>query len=632
MAGKIRRLGIQSLARRDKGFMSTMVAPPGKTFVSVDLCFPAETEVLTPDGFKSFAVLSEEDLIWQVDHKSLIGNWVKPERILKYDYTGDMIDYVNRYGTFTVTRDHTLLWAGQVNHPTRKDKALKRRISKAGDGSENSGDHFIHFSNAADRPENDITDEQIWLGCALHADSSYDYNRKVYNVQLSRPRKREKFANLIGRPGTEQPMRDCHTMPVEAWVYLKITNPLLLEKSFRLDVLESLTDRQIEIFTEALRFWDGSFIEPHSKRSGRFDWGQTNKIEVEKIQSFLVRRGYGATMKTTVHTNNAWNDFHILSIRKKNVTRLKLKPGKLGDRTTGITKISSRSVENLPVGCVTVPSGFIMVRIDGKPFVSGNCAGEPTVTTHFSSDVFYKYAVFDGVGKTPFYKNHQNMDVLMLSDLYLMVMSVSPIGKHKMREMFNTKFNGVPFTEKWLEDDEFIKKELKKERQISKILSLALSYGMGPKKMVVSAHNAGYILDIKDAKEFYKAYWDLFARIRLLGQALERQVKMNKFLVNPFGYRIVPHEKELYKTLNYFIQSSVSGLMHVLCSKFFAVAPFCDYVSTIHDEVLYAVDTHRLDESKLLMERAVDSLNKDLKWSVAMRTGFAPGDSLYTAK
>lgn len=272
-----------------------------------------------------------------------------------------------------------------------------------------------------------------------------------------------------------------------------------------------------------------------------------------------------------------------------------------------------------------------LIPDDDEVFVSVDLsAGEPTVTTHFSKDPMYRYACFDGVGKIPSYSPN---NVLMIDDIYLMTMSVSPIGKAQMLEVYHNTYGGLTFQEQWLKDPEHIQKTvLKKERQFHKILALALSYGMGPRKMVKSAYDSGNNLDLVDAKKFFKAYWELFSGIARLGKALEAAFVRDGHLVNAFGYRLVPDKKESYKCLNYFIQSSVSGIMHVLNAKFFALAPYCKFVTVIHDELIFSVQSSRLEESRLAMTRAVESLNQDLAWSVKIRTGWAPGNNLYEAK
>ena len=276
-----------------------------------------------------------------------------------------------------------------------------------------------------------------------------------------------------------------------------------------------------------------------------------------------------------------------------------------------------------------------LVARPGHTFVSVDLSsGEPTVTTHFSQDKYYFAATFGMVGKAPYY---DAQGVLMIDDIYLMGMSVSPMGKDLMREVstrtFTAKDGKTPlsFAEKWLEDKEYIQKSvLAVERPFHKILILGLGYSMGPKHMVEAAYKAGYELSLADAKAFFEAYWKLFSGVKTLGKSLQARFKRLGYLVNPFGYRLVPDKD--YKALNYFIQSSVSGVMNVLCAKFFAIAPYARFVTIIHDELITEVPDDKLEEVRIAMDKAVDSLNNDLKWSVNIRTGWAVGKSLYEAK
>lgn len=268
--------------------------------------------------------------------------------------------------------------------------------------------------------------------------------------------------------------------------------------------------------------------------------------------------------------------------------------------------------------CILPEEGMQTVSIDLS-------AGEPTVTAHFSRDKNYRYATFDGVGKAPYWDG----PTLMIDDIYLQTMSVSPVGSSKIIEAWNTTWRGNSFVEQWLTDSEVIKTALKKERQFHKIGCLGFGYGMGAKKFVASAYNAGYIITLRDSKLFYDRYWALYSDVRKLADLLGAKIKRDGYVVNPFGYRLTPPP---HKAFNYFIQSSVSGIMHVYCAKLFAIAPYAVFRTVIHDEVVADCPIGRLEEFRTARDRATDSLNADLKWSVNIRTGFAPGKNWYEAK
>ncbi len=271
----------------------------------------------------------------------------------------------------------------------------------------------------------------------------------------------------------------------------------------------------------------------------------------------------------------------------------------------------------------------------GRVFVSCDLAsGEPTVTTHFSRDPYYYQACFGMVGKAPYYDER---GVLLIDDIYLMTMSVSPMGRVKMREVTQAFYPAkdgkrqLSFPEKWLDDKDYIQKRvLAGERAFHKILCLGLGYSMGPKHMVEAAFKAGYVITLDEAKAFFKAYWKLFAGVKKLGARLEKQYKDEGSLVNPFGYRLLPEPS--YKALNYYIQSSVSGIINVLMAKFFAACPSARFVTVIHDEIVFDVPETDLALAKTIMQAAEDSLNKDLGWSVKVRCGWAEGVNMYEAK
>lgn len=256
-------------------------------------------------------------------------------------------------------------------------------------------------------------------------------------------------------------------------------------------------------------------------------------------------------------------------------------------------------------------------------------AGEPSVTSHFSQDRNYLYACFEGVGKVPKYRG----GILQIDDIYLMTMSVSPIGADKMREAFNAKWPAGSFQDQWMVDPEVIKTALKRDRQIHKILALGLGYGMGAKKMVKQMYDQGYILELKNAKAFHRAYWALFSGVKKFSEMLSNRIERDGYLINPFGYRLTP---EPHKAFNYFIQSSVSGIMHVFTAKLMAAAPDAEFITCVHDELLIDVpngeDGKGLERFRQAKDRATDSLNEDLNWSVKIRTGFAPGKNWYEAK
>ncbi len=375
----------------------------------------------------------------------------------------------------------------------------------------------------------------------------------------------------------------------------------------------SSTKQKQMLFCDKLGMKAKFFTEsgaPSFKRSLLGQWGSGGLI-LKKRGSIKVAAAQCETLIEKASYDNRW---HIdIMTAGTNTGRMK---GAGGLNIQGMSRREKRLMSTL-----VADPGHVFVSIDLN-------AGEPTITTEFSKDPYYRMATFDMVGKEPYYDKN---GVLCIDDIYLMGMSVSPMGHVKIRDAFdNMKFDGMSFSQAWLVNPDLIKTHLKEDRAFHKILILGIGYSMGPAHMVESAEAAGYDLTIEDARDFFNSYWELFKGVKRLGKNLEAQYAQDKYLVNPFGYRLVP-DKE-YKCLNYFIQSSVSGLINVVCAKFFGICKDATPVTIIHDELICQIPENKEEECKALFQKALDSLNEDLGWSVRIRTGWKVGKDLYEAK
>ena len=276
--------------------------------------------------------------------------------------------------------------------------------------------------------------------------------------------------------------------------------------------------------------------------------------------------------------------------------------------------------EECLMGCIVADPGHSFVSVDLS-------SGEPTATCHYSGDKNYYDAIFGMVGQDPYFDTR---GVLKCDDIYLTAASFSPLGADMVR--YALAPDGV-VAERRIARDIFEtakKNQLKKVRELHKILVLGIAYMMGPKKMVQSCRDKGFDISLKDAKSFYNAYWTWCPDVRKLSNTLTEKLERDGYLVNDFGYRLLPDAP--HKAFNYWIQSTVSGVMNALTAYFFSLCPEAQFVTVIHDELIFQVPDALLTDAQTAMDKAVEQLNADLSWDVKVRTGWAVGKTLYEAK
>jgi hypothetical protein len=275
------------------------------------------------------------------------------------------------------------------------------------------------------------------------------------------------------------------------------------------------------------------------------------------------------------------------------------------------------------MSCLVSDPGYTYVSVDLS-------SGEPTVTSQYSRDPRYYAACFGMVGKDPYYDN----GILMIDDIYLMCASASPMGKEAIRKCFDEGvFDGWNTGEK--EDIQKKHPVIGPIRVFHKPLALGLGYSMGPRKMVTTARDHGHLITYKDAKAFHTAYWkEIYSDLGLYADKQQAILKSVGYLVNQFGYRLVPDSP--HKAFNYMIQSSVSGIINLLDGIFEVLCHNADldvtFITIIHDELIYRIADKDLADTQKMMDAAVVELNRILAWDVNIRTGWEEGKTLYEAK
>jgi hypothetical protein len=574
----------------DKNVYRFLRGPEGWKTVGVD-CYTPDTEVLTKEGWKTFDLVTKEDFVWQVDKDSLEGSWTHPTNVIWKDYQGDVYTFGNRRGSLTVTANHKMLFVGQ-KHKTRKDKEKQRWVTKACDGIPKTSYNLATCTTKKFSTTN-FDPKDIHTAAMLQADSYYAKGR--YNIQVSKPRKRSRVAELVGKPGKVYPVREHQTLEVEHWTKLNISNLLLSGKFFHTTRIGA---QQIDILFDALSQWDG-----HIDKNGTLMYGTVCKEQAEEIQITFVRAGYEAKLNCRV--NSSGNLFYTLSIRKK--SRIRLRPEDV-----------SKSHYEGKVGCVTVPKGFILVRREGQTFVSGNCnALEPHILAAFS--------------QCPNYMALYGPNAVPNQDAYIKLGTTIPQFRDKFLEHYNPEAPTV-------EGVEFIKENYPNERFVCKVMFLSCVYGIRAPALREALAAGGVQLSMREVEALLQSYWRTFAAVKSFAQSLQKQWRDNGGYIisgrgTPRPLDQIGASKDILArfvstTGHQYVMRWLYHINQIRAERGVTMRPL---IADLHDATYWTAPADQAEAAGEVIQEGLTRLNEELQLSVKFKGKTKIGDNLEIA-
>ena len=305
-------------------------------------CFDDKTEVLTRRGFVLFSELTEDDDVAQWDNGDIY--FVKPTEYIERHYSGDMIHLKNVHIDLLVTPDHRCLLQNRKN----RQFYVTTAEDYSSDAKQLHSGHFMFGSKH-------MTPAEIVLVAATQADGYYHDNGIVFS--FIKARKYRRLINALTEldaPYTDNVKADGH-------VNLRLCKGELAQRVMSL-LGENKTwgrwlldyDRQtVKAILTELPEWDGCFTRGSA-------YSSSVKENADWMQILYTLTGVRA------HLRKYWNGNPNAAINYQlDIT----------DRdyslTTGIKKI--REPYDGMVYCVSVPSGFIVVRRGGDVCITGNC-------------------------------------------------------------------------------------------------------------------------------------------------------------------------------------------------------------------------------------------------------------------
>lgn len=308
-------------------------------------CLPLDTELLTKNGWVKLSDISIGDEVAapHLDDLSISFSPVEGIVPVKTQDTWTMRGV-------TATADHRMVYGVQSNKMANRIDEFLRLPEGA----------YIPSAGQYNGKGLDISDDELRLIIAIQADGHYMYDdRKVidgvrkhtgdksyYGIEfhLKKARKIDAISDLLDALGYDFTVSEKSDGSVSMRVFgqdiLAFANKWLDDKNYKWDMLE-LDKRQAKLFLDTLLDYDGC-------RAGN-DYSSSRQVNLDIVAAVASLNGVGVRGTDRVYFRPQF----------RSIAR-------------GTEKRRNRQQQ---VSCVTVATGLILIRQNGRTTIVGNCPG-----------------------------------------------------------------------------------------------------------------------------------------------------------------------------------------------------------------------------------------------------------------
>lgn len=350
------------------------------------LCYDYQTEILTNRGWVFFKDLTSSDLVAQVDTDGLDMSFVQPTDIIRYRYRGPMVQYKTANVDLLVTPDHRMvfkskehfdggdksLWADWGVKSTDKlpkhfyiPQAVRWERSDIASvelgGVSISGDDYARFMGvwvAEGCTTSTLYTDCLWTGRkdALRRKVIISQDKGAFADEIKVLVERLPYHFKVSGQGSKRP-RHLHFLSPDRklWEDLRVYGKS--GDKFVPSIIKSMSVRQILLFLE----WYGKGDGHRTVRNANsINYVSKSRRLIDDVQELLLRVGRTGGIG-----------------KRPNAYRITSRSSKRDGEQKWYGQVSPKHKRSVPydneVFCVSVPTGAIVVRRNGKPAVCGNC-------------------------------------------------------------------------------------------------------------------------------------------------------------------------------------------------------------------------------------------------------------------
>ena len=386
-------------------------------------CFDDQSELLTAQGWKNVADITDKDIIAQYDIPSKQISFVLPKKVVSYAYKGVMHHYDGLTTDICVTPNHELI-ATRHNGSVIKSKSLERILGRNYTYPASGGTYY---------GKQDVSTLDSLLvaiqadGCLRGMCPSAGEWRTVDFI-LHKTRKIERLTKLLEDLGVKYSLKREATGRVHITFNMPDGVDISSIKDFGFIEISKISSRYAISLLHEIIFWDGTV----NKITGQRSYYTTRKAAADIVQAIVtltgqsmatigINRNIGATVKLPQGCDYVLEKpCYVVSIT---------------DRRTEKTYPHKKDIQyDGRVYCVSVETENLVSRRNGKVAFTGN-------TIHI--DAYSKLIETIGMPEATYSQFMEYEELKQKHDLYATFAVDSPENIAKTLAMFGGFAEGV---------------------------------------------------------------------------------------------------------------------------------------------------------------------------------------------
>lgn len=315
--------------------------------VGVDIgCIDAQTEYLTPNGWKYISDFVDDDYVLQYNKNDDTASFIKPIYYIIKDCSY-FYHFKNSKGLDQMLSEehNVLVWKGYKSKGYNTIGMKPIEILSLGNKL-NKGYYGIKSSFNINNKGVNLTNNEIRINVMISADGTLRKNN-IIELHFKKERKIKRAIDLLKKANVKftQYNSSFNDTYISFYNSNKFTKDL--SKYWRGNL------EQLKIVAEECLYWDGH----HGYRSY---YSSTNKNNADVIQFAFSAINIRAGISIVKPKKDNWNDVYVVTPTKNNIINI----------TNTINKVKSIDGKKY---CFTVPTGYFVARRNGKIFITGNC-------------------------------------------------------------------------------------------------------------------------------------------------------------------------------------------------------------------------------------------------------------------